>query len=266
MKKLFIILFIILSQTLNGQENNFDFREIEIRTGWFLPVFASNIQANSIEFGLGTFLNLEQGLKLPGNKSVFTFEGEWNINKFSGIGFGMLFLHRSGFSEINGRIQYGNIDLDVGTTTDSWFNLDFYKFYYMYSLVNAMNFKSSLSIGLSLKKLSTGIIATLQQEKVTEQYTKWLPVPIIGFFNGHKLYEKLYLRYSGNFFAIKTPKYLGTMLDFSAGIEYNFNQNSAIGLGYKAFSLDVEFKGNKDFNGKVEYSHHGINIYLTAGF
>ncbi len=68
-----------------------------------------------------------------------------------------------------------------------------------------------------------------------------------------------------DYFSLDYDEYGGSLINFTAGIDYRFSRNFGVGLAYRHVDYDVTVAKAK-FNGGIEYKFNGPVFYLTTSF
>jgi len=88
------------------------------------------------------------------------------------------------------------------------------------------------------------------------------PLPNIGVWYNYSIAERWAFRTRFDLFSADIGKYDGTLINFSAGVDYQVSRHFGFGLNYNHFELDVKVD-NSDWNGRVKTSYEGLYVDLS---
>ena len=96
------------------------------------------------------------------------------------------------------------------------------------------------------------------------------PLPGVGLRFDYAITPKLFLRQGVEFFYLEYQNFKGHMTNSSIRLEYNAWKHIGLGIGYDAFRLRIEAKGEDypeiDLKGSVEFEYAGILVYGKVYF
>jgi len=234
--------------------------------GWFGSAFQSEVQLNSQRLDLGTYIRFERTFDLPDQDATFRAEGYYRFNLHHRVQFGYYDYKRSGRKELDREIHFGDLVIPAGASSDATMNTRLIKGLYRYALFNNGKFESGLSVGLSLFKIEIDLVTQILNQTSRESESLTLPLPVFGFYNSHFLWNRFFLNYHADFFAVKIDIYDGVLIDFTFGLEYYPLNHVGIGLMFNSFQVNVSGNDPGKFDGKVVYLLRGIAGYISLVF
>lgn len=232
--------------------------------GGFFEKFATTLRAGDASGSAGTEFGLEDVLGAPDSKTTLRVDGALRLSRRSSVLFGYRTSNRSSSAVVQRDIAFGDQTYRAGAQVDSQFRVDVGELYYAYSLVNSGEAEFALMLGVSAfynrASLSVSSLAAAQPDS----RNLFAPVPAVGATFRYALYPK--------FFAWGTIKgltgtasgYHGSMLSWSAGLDWYFTKNIGIGGGYEYVKLDFEKLETRQF--ALSYQTNGPVAYVSIAF
>lgn len=211
----------------------------------------------------GTTVDLEGDLGLNRSDSVFRIDGYYRFNKKHRLDFSAFDLSRTASKVIEKDIDWNDTLFPINTTVNSKFDLTIYKLAYTWSFMRRDKGYLGLTAGLYIADFGTRlegeVIGQLESKGITA------PLPVIGLRGQYDFTEKLSFRASGEIFAIKYEDYSGSLYDIYAGLDYQFFQHVAIGIGINAVKLNIGVS-KENFNGDIDWRYEGGLVFFKFDF
>lgn len=268
-KNVLIILFSLLPYSVFGftslpqdssqtSEPLYDGR-VQLTFGLFLSNINSTAQLNTKTGNFGTIINLETAFRLPETKNLFRLSGLYRFNNRHSVEGYYYALNRSGSNITRDSLVFGNLNININSSVDAFFNATLYGAKYRYSIYNDESIEAGFSAGLSFLDVGVGLTVKLLNHEKADDYDDLLFLPVIGFFNRINITDNLIFRSNVDMFALDIEKYDGVLFDFGLSLEYMFLQRIALGISYNAFTLDIKFDAKE--SGRLIYSHKGLIFF-----
>lgn len=250
----------------------YDDHELRDRFRITLGVFGTNntsskLRIDSNSLGLGTIIDLEDGLNVEDSATVARLDGFYRFNRAHRIEWTAYSLTRNGRNTLNTSITIGDTVFPVGFTVDSEWKLKINQMGYSWSFINVDKYEMFLGAGLNVRDLSVTFSGTDPLSGTVRTYDGdgSLPLPTFSAGMRYNILDKLAVRFRFENFFLEIGDSKGLMQDAYLLLEYDFTKNFGIGGGLNAYTFDVESKKD-DFTGEIESSYFGLLLYFTASF
>ncbi len=266
------LLAVTLSQSVLADENkgtSGPWERFSVNAGWFVTALNSDVRIGSEELGAGIDIDLEDALGMDTTTSVFRADALYRFGQSRRHRFDFSFFEfrRDATKTLGREIEIRDRTYSVGTTVDSHFNLSIYKGAYSYSFFQDDRLDMGASFGVFVMPIEFGISAAggaAQEESITA------PLPVVGLRFDYAITPKLFLRQGVEFFYLEYQDFKGHMMNSSIRLEYNAWKHVGLGIGYDAFRLRIEARGEDypeiDLNGSIEFEYAGILLYGKVYF
>jgi len=271
------VVFFLFPQDIMAEDWDLDEKPWE-KFGANLGLFVSNIESSfRIGSGIGLDINVEELLGLESTNSAFRADILWRFskNRRHRLDFGWFSFRRSGdraFLQditIEHPITGEEITIDAGTQVKGFFNFDIYQLNYSYSFLQDERIDLAALFGLYIMPIDVGISAAgFVDKEGTAKFTA--PLPALGLRMDFALTPRWFLRSKTQLFYMEFENFKGSLLAFSAALEYNPWKHFGIGLGIDSFVVNVDAKGEDwpliDFVGNISFGYTGFQLYLRYFF
>lgn len=232
--------------------------------GGFFEKFATTLRAGDASGSAGTEFGLEDVLGAPDSKTTLRVDGALRLSRRSSVLFGYRTSNRSSSAVVQRDIAFGDQTYRAGAQVDSQFRVDVGELYYAYSLVNSGEAEFALMLGVSAfynrASLSVSSLAAAQ----SDSRNLFAPVPAVGATFRYALYPKFFAWGTIKGLAGTASGYHGSMLSWSAGLDWYFTKNIGIGGGYEYVKLDFEKLETRQF--ALSYQTNGPVAYVSIAF
>lgn len=240
--------------------------------GGFFPAISSQLKIDSKSFGAGTIIDFESDLGFDEDVNLGRIEGYWRFAKKHRLYVGYYGFDRNTSKTLDADIEWDDKVFVVGAELYSDWGIDFLYAKYGYSFFQGDKWEISGSLGLYYFKtvLSVRGTARLKGEgEISAEYTDEdsldLPIPLFGLTAEYYFTPKWRFIANAGYFAISYDEWDGSVLDFSANLEYLFHKNFGIGVGYLYFDADVE--RDRDIRvSHLDYEYQGAQIFGILHF
>lgn len=240
-----------------------DYAKFGISVGIFVTDRNSESQIDGALGVNGSVVDLESDLGLDSSDSAFRIDGYYRFNQKHRLDFSTFDLSRSATKVIQKDIMWNDTLFPIDTAIDSEFDLTIYKLAYTWSFLRRDNGYLGLTAGLYVGDFGTSLTGQAIGERESRGITA--PLPVIGLRGQYDLTEKLSLRASGEIFAIEYGDYDGSLYDFYAGLDYQFFEHVAIGVGINSVTFDIGIS-KENFTGDMNWQYTGGLLFLKFDF
>jgi len=264
-----------LADPLPGQdqESRILSDRFNVTLGGFQPDFDTTIAAG---FGgvLGAFINVERTLGLEEDLGVFRLSGFYRFKPKHAIDWTYTVLNRSGASEINETITFGNPpkEFELGATIESQFDSTLFALNYKYSFINNGKIDAGVSAGLftyeyDLRLEGRAFISgdpgsAIDGEAADARVIA--PLPAVGIFISYAVRKNVIFRGEMKFLNIDIGDFVGKFSDTLFTLDWYFYKHVGIGIGASRTSIDFQDKGSDPF--LIAYSYGGFLGYVSIVF
>jgi len=231
--------------------------------GAFITDRDSSARLDSIGLGTGTDFDFEEDLGLESSGSAARLDGYYRFNQKHRINFSVFDLSRDKSATLIENIQFGETVFAVDTVIQSSFDLTITKLAYTYSFLQRDEGYLGLTVGVyvadSKIRLAEENLGQIESRDITA------PLPVIGLRGEYDFADRWRLSANGEFFALEYNDVDGRLVDLYVGIDYQFAEHVAFGLGYNAVNINVN--ASKDnFVGELDWRYAGALLFFKFDF
>jgi len=230
--------------------------------GAFHPKIETSARLNSATGGIGTQLSFESELGMSDTKTTGTFLAGVRLGERWRMEFEYFTLSRDGSRVANRSINWGNQTFAINTVVGSSFDTDIYRLSGGYSFVKDKQKEFGISLGLH----ATDISASIGAGTVGAQQADVLaPLPTIGIYGAYAFSPKWLLSGRVDYFSLSSGDYDGSLVNFTAGLDYRFTRNFGVGAGWRYVDYDLTVTKTR-YNGGITYKFNGPTLYASVSF
>jgi hypothetical protein len=239
--------------------------------------FSSSLDTSfRVGAGVGLDIDAEELLDMDSTTTVFKIGGSWRFsdNKKHRLEFSWFAFHRDGSVTVDQTIEIEDrngetIIINPGADVDSFFDIDIYQLSYSYSFLQDDRLDLAAQFGFYVMPMDVGIeVSGVIDEEATLDFTA--PLPTLGLRMDIALTPKWLFRSGSQIFYLEYRDFKGSVLATHGAIEYTPWDHIGIGLGVDSFRLKAEADGEDypsiDFNGNVEFTYVGVELYARIFF
>lgn len=244
---------------------------LRLDVGGFFQKFTTTLRAGDALGGAGTEFGLENVLGAPDSKSTLRVDGALRLSRRSSFLFGYRTSDRSSSVALQRDIAFGDQTYRVGAQVDSKLRVDVGELYYAYSLLNNGDAEFAIMLGVSAYDSRATITASVivggggaGAAAQTESRNLLAPVPAVGAYFRYALYPKVFAWGMAKGVTGTASGYHGSMLSWSAGLDWYFTQNVGIGGGYESVRVDFEKLEARQFS--LNFRYDGPVAYVSIAF
>lgn len=263
MKSLVPLTLLALASLPAVAANPLDEEGFSFKLGGFYSSADTTLRVDSSGGAFGTSISLEDDLGYEKDKMLPVLDAVWRINPRHRIELGYLRLARDAQKTISGEIRFGDSVFPVSTNVNSRFDSDVWRLSYGWSFYRDGPNELSLLLGLH----TTAFKVKLEGSggTVSEAADRTIPLPVIGLQGSWAPAPSWRVNGYAQVFAIEYGDYEGNLVSGALNVEYRFERNYALGVGYmfNDYGIDVT-KGR--LRGSFDYKFSGPVGYVTVGF
>ena len=211
----------------------------------------------------GTDVDLEGSLGFDKSDTVFRIDGYFRFNEKHRIDFSAFDLSRNGSKQIDEEFVWDGDIYPTDVLVKGSFDLSIYKLAYTWSFMRRDNGYLGATAGLYIADIGASIAAESIGQASSDGTTA--PLPVLGLRGQYDFSEKWSLRGSAEFFAVDYDDYSGSLYDIYAGVDYQFSEHVAVGVGINSVGLDVEVAKN-NFDGNLDWRYDGGLLFFKFDF
>lgn len=236
-----------------------------ITAGYYFPTINTSLRIDTA-LGIGTVIGLED-LGLDEDKSVFKLDGVIRVSPKSQLAITYTNINRESTALLERDVTVGDSTFLKGSGVGILFDVDYYAVTWRYSFYNKKNWNAGLSLGARAVSINTGFGARINERTYTESTSVTAPAILFGVHGSAYLTPKLLARYSLEYFYLSVNGLDINVVESNAAVHYFFFKNFGLGAAYSTNSYRVnDVPLGDDFNGKIDFSFGGFNLFLTARF
>lgn len=236
----------------------------------FFPRLNTRVRLDSTSGVLGTVIDFEQNLGMSETESLPALGISWRFAKKHRLLFEYFALRRSGSAITTAEIRFGDSVFQVNLPIASFIDVDVYSFGYSYSPIFDRKKELTLSAGLNVQDIRTGLKSTGDLGIIEEDSGITAPLPAFGIGGGYAFTDKLIGRASFGLFSFDlglsdAEQLSGAITTVNAGVEYRAFEHVGFGVRYSYFDLSVDFENAVRLT-SIDYSYHGPSIAVIGRF
>lgn len=257
--------FSTLAQTYQSREGDSINPRVYAKLGYYYPNLNTSLRVDGQR--LGTELGLEDDLNLDEDLGVFRADVFVRLSKNSTLVGSYTSIRRDRDISLKEDIEFGDIVFEEGSGVNFYFDADYIAATYRYSFFNELNWSAGASIGVRGVFINTGIEARLNDRMTTADRDFLAPAILLGVHGSAYLTPRLMARYSleGLYLEISGAKI--NIIESNASVTWFFSKPVGVGLGYSTNNYRVtNIPFGEDFEGKVNFSFGGLNLFFEARF
>jgi hypothetical protein len=253
------------SQSYESREGDSIFPKFYIKAGFYSPTLRTSLRVDGRN--LGTDIGLEDELGFSEDLGVFRTDVYWNISKNSTIDGTYTYIKRNRSVTLEEDVEFNDIVFEAGSGIDFNFDVDYIAATYRYNFFNELNWNAGASVGLRGVIINTGIEGRLNDIFRSASANFVAPALLIGIHGSAYLTPRLLARYSLEGLYLEIEGIGINIIESNAGVTWYFSKHIGIGLSYATNDYRVDdLPFSDDFQGRVNFSFSGLNLYLEARF
>lgn len=233
-----------------------------IQLGVFSPKIDSNVQLDSRTTGAGTSVSFEDDLGLADREMIATFLASVRLGERWRIEAEYFSLHRGNTRTLDRDIVWGGDTYPANTVVTSDLDSNTYRLSGGYSFITDDKRELGVTLGLHV----TDISATLSSAGVaTHKGDALSPLPTIGIYGAYAYSPQWLLSGRLDYFSLNYGKFDGSLINFTASVEFRVSGHFGIGAGYRHVDVDVTVTG-AEFTVTADSRFSGPTLFVAASF
>ncbi len=211
----------------------------------------------------GTDVDFENDLGFDASESVFRIDGYFQFNEVHRIDFSAFDLSRSASQQIQKDIEWDGEIYPIDTVVSAGLDMTIYKLSYTWSFMRRERGFVGASIGAYVADIGTYLEANTLSQSSSHGLTA--PMPVLGMRGQYDIADKWTLRGSAEYLLFDEGNFSGKLYDIYAGVDYQFFEHVAVGLGYNRVHFDIAV-AKTNFNGDLDWRYDGALLFLKFDF
>lgn len=237
--------------------------QLEIRLGAFSDTGSAVIIRDAQDGVPGDELDLENVLGVSEHHTVFQFDAIYRFNPFHRLEIGYHELVRKGTTTLTRDVRFGDTTFTEGSIVDTQFDSELLRFSYAFSLMNDEQKELGVMAGVHVTHGSTDIVSQTTGDR--EQSDVSTPLPVIGLHGSLSLGPKSTLGARAQIFAMEFDRVEGNMIYLMLEWQRAFGDSFSAGIAYNYYRTRLD-STDRDTAGRLETTHHGPLLFLSANF
>jgi hypothetical protein len=240
-----------------------------VSLGTFLMSTDTTLSLDGTAGQVGTEVNLERDLGLSSGDR-FRVDANWRIAEKHHIRALYFDYGGSRTKAIERELEIGDTTYPVNATLEAGVSTTIYELAYEYAFMQRDNWDLLASFGAHIADFGfhvsgNGTVGGQPVNARTESSSVTAPLPVLGLRYAWRFAPKWYLEAQAQYFAVSIDNVDGQILDMRAGVNWMFTEHVGIGAGWNRFSTDVDISKDR-FQGSLDWSYSGAQVYVTASF
>ena len=234
-------------------------------------VRADSISGINVQPIIGDPIKIEELFNMS-DDDVFRLEGAWRFFPRHKIRLMYFDSDRSSTATASTELSFGDVTFPVGVEIDARLKWEIIELAYEYDFLKRETYELGASIGIhnvGFKTELTGSVfipGTTLTETATEDVRADAPLPVIGLRGHWNFAGDFYLQGHAQYFQLEYEGYDGSIQDYQFGVLWQFSRHIGAGVSYNLFQTDVDIDDGDDFQGKLDWTYEGGQVYLRATF
>ncbi|GJM07987.1 MAG: hypothetical protein DHS20C11_02630 [Lysobacteraceae bacterium] len=231
--------------------------------GVFFPSADTSLRVDASNSDIGTGIDLEGDLNFDKDDTVGRLTAFWRPAQKHRIFVDYYAIDRSSRTTLKGDLEIDGEIYPIDTVVNASFDTTVVPIFYEYSIYQTPRTEVGIGGGVHWLDLEFAINAT--GTTLNEFSSVSGPLPLIGFSVDHMMTDQWMFTGSLQAFSANVGDYDGSIVSAAIGVEYWFNRNFSLGVGYDYFDLDVDLD-KQAWTGNVNYGYDGANLRIVARF
>ena len=263
------LLFAGLAAPVQAQER-YDGTEprekFQIRVGGFRQDnIDTTLRIDNKDLNLGTIIELEDGLDVDSEVSVFRLDGFYRFNPRHRIDWTWYNSNREGSIIVTEELEIGDEIFPIGAALETEFKAGLMKIGYSWSFINVSKYEFYVGAGLNFRDTSFRFVGQTGAVTQVEDEDLLIPLPTFNFGGRYNFTEKTQISLRWEIFDIELGDFEGRFQETLLLLEHNTFSHVGFGGGFTSFLTDLEIEDD-DWRGEYESSYNGALLYLKFYF
>lgn len=251
------------AQSYQSREGDSINPRLYIRTGYYLPNLRTSLRLDGQR--LGTEVSLEDTFNLDEDLGVFRADVQYSLTKRSTLVASYTSIKRSNSAVLKEDFEFEDVIFEEGSGIKFNFDVDYIAATYRYNLFNELNWNGGFSAGLRGVIINTGANARINQETRSASASFVAPALLLGVHYSAYLRPRLLVSYSLEGLYLEVADLQVNIIESNASLQYFFTKKVGAGLAFSTNNYRVrDIPLDDDFDGKVNFSFGGLNLFLSV--
>ncbi len=220
--------------------------------------------------GVGTEFEVEDVFHFD-EDTVFRVEGAWRFRPRHSLRLMYFESDRTRTDTIDRNIEFGDESFPLGASATMRFEFTIMELAYRYAFLKRDNLELAGSFGVHNIEFKTALHASIASPglgsiSAQDDASTDAPLPVVGLGFTWRMGENIYLQAHAQYFQVKYGDIEGSLLNYQAGVLWQFSQHVGMGAAYNLFDLGIKADAADSFRGKLDWQYAGPQLYLRAAF
>lgn len=214
--------------------------------------------------GFGTGLSYTDDLGGESNDTIPRLDIYYRLNDRHRIEFSHFKFKRDGRKRLDIEIEIEDEVYSAGETVVSTISYEFFKLGYAYTFYHSPQVELGLTAGLDVTSYDFNFELVDGSSESNSNATA--PLPMFGLKMSYAINPRWSLHYLSEIFFIEIgDTFEGVFLTNELNLEYRFENNFSLGLGFTRYSIDLN-SDDGDWKGRINDSAKGVLIFTSYYF
>ena len=202
--------------------------------------------------------------------SRFRLDGTWRINDRHHIRGMYTDYSRAEERTLQRDIEWDGEIIPVGVDAQAKIGFKLLEVAYEYAFMHSENFELAGSAGLHYTDITVALRADVTTPGGVGTVERGgsesvaLPLPVFGLRGLWHMGGDFYLDGQAQWFALELDKYDGKITNFRGAVIWQPSKWIGIGAGYDYFKIDLGVDGDSGFNGQLDWTYSGPQIFWNV--
>lgn len=233
-----------------------------LRASFFSAAVATDLRLDDDTGGLGTDFTAEDDFGMRDKDDQGRIELTLRLRERNRIRLDYFKLTRNGANVLARTIEFGDQTFVTNDRVQSLLDWRTINFTYLYSVFHNSRFE--LGVGLGLHILEGEARARVQARQIREEESGVFPFPTLAADATWRISRRFALTARANFLSADVDDSTGSISDYHADLQYRWQRNFAVGLGYTLLRTEVDVVD--DEGGAVDFEVDGPELFFRASF
>lgn len=235
-----------------------------VRASYFPASVATDIRLDDSAGNLGTPLSAEDDLGLKDKARQVRVEALLRIHERHRVRVDFFNLRRRGDEVLTRDIDFGDQSFTVADRVLSTLDWKMLNFTYLYSIFRNQRFELGGGFGIHLFQGEAR--ARVPARLIREEQSGAVAFPTAALDASLRLAKRFSLNARANYLSGHIDESSGKISDYHADVQYRWQRNFAVGLGYTKMKTNLEVLDSNDLAGKFVMDVDGPELFFRASF
>jgi hypothetical protein len=222
--------------------------------------FDASVGSENKEIDFNTQLGVSE------HDDVFVFEGVWRYGRKWSLRLQHFQDSRSAGAVLEEDITWGDTTISAGSSIIAGSDFQLTRIFTGRSFDSSLKHDVGVGFGVHWMKTSAFVERDfITSFAETSAVSASGPLPNIGTWYSYSPSEKWFFGTRLDWFEASVGDYAGGLINFSAGVNYQFFDHVGIGLNYQHFRLDADVKDTM-WRGHITSQYKGAYLFLSGNW